>query len=325
MTVTHKKQQKNLLHWFQANKRNLPWRETKDPYRIWISEVMLQQTTVKAVTPYYKKFLKTFPTVENLAKARRERVYPLWAGLGYYSRAENLVKAAQIIKRSKAFPRSFRDLLKLPGFGPYTARAVSSLAFEEPVGVLDGNVIRFLTRFHGLPLKWWTTKGKHQLQGLADFWVINQRPSQMNQALMEQGALICAPKPLCFLCAVSQGCEAFKQKIQDRLPLKREKAQGALLHWEPLVIKQSSQFAFVKNTKLPFLKKHPVFPGTVKKINQKPRDWDFCHSIMHYKIYVTVQRKRVKNKSQFLWIPEQEIPRRNPSSLIQKVLNHAGV
>ena len=284
---------------------------------------MLQQTTVKAVIPYYKKFLKIFPKVENLAKARRERVYSLWAGLGYYSRAENLVKAAKIIKRSKAFPRNFRELLKLPGFGPYTARAVSSLAFEESVGVLDGNVIRFLTRFHGLPLKWWTAKGRHQLQCLADAWIKNHRASQMNQALMEQGALICAPKPLCFLCVVSQGCEAFKQKVQERLPLKREKSQRTLLHWKPLVARHSSRFAFVKNTKLPFLKKHPVFPGTVKKIKQKPKDWDFCHSIMHYKIYVTVQRKRVKTDSKFLWIPEQNISRRNPSSLIQKVLKHA--
>lgn len=318
-----KQQQKNLLQWFKASKRDLPWRKTQDPYRIWISEIMLQQTTVTAVIPYYKKFLKAFPDVKSLAKTNKKQIYSLWAGLGYYSRADNLMKAAQIINKKEKFPENFQELLKLPGFGPYTARAVSSLAFEQPVGVLDGNVIRFLTRFHGLFIKWWTTKGRNRLQGLADLWIENQLPSQMNQALMEQGALICSPKPLCFLCSVSKRCKAFKQNLQAQLPIKREKKQGYLLHWKPLIIKKDSRYAFVKNTELPFLKKHPVFPGTVKKIQKKPQSWDFHHSIMHYKIYVTVKRKRAKNLSRFIWIQERDIPQRNPSSLIKKVLLHS--
>ena len=323
MTIVQKRQQKNLLQWFKANKRKLPWRKTQDPYRIWISEIMLQQTTVKAVIPYYKKFLQVFPDIKSLAKTKKKQIYSLWAGLGYYSRAENLMKAAQIIDKTGKFPGSFQELLKLPGFGPYTARAVSSLAFEEPVGVLDGNVIRFLTRFHGLFIKWWTAKERNRLQHLADLWTENQLPSQMNQALMEQGALICSPKPLCFLCSVSKGCKAFKQNLQEELPIKREKKPGDLLHWKPLIIKKSSDYAFVKNTELPFLKKHPVFPGKARKIQKKPQNWDFHHSIMHYKIYVTVKRKRATNPAEFIWIPEQDISQRNPSSLIQKILKHA--
>ncbi|MCY4513081.1 MAG: A/G-specific adenine glycosylase [Bdellovibrionales bacterium] len=318
-----KKQQTNLLNWFKINKRELPWRKTQDPYKIWISEVMLQQTTVKAVIPYYEKFLKKFPNVKSLAKTNRQKIYSLWAGLGYYSRAENLMKAAQIIEKKGGFPENFKELLKLPGFGPYTARAVSSLAFEESVGVLDGNVIRFLARFHGLSIKWWTTKGRSELQHLADLWIKNQLPSQMNQALMEQGALICSPKPLCFLCAVNKKCEAFQQNTQEQLPLKKKKKQENLLHWQPQIIKRASDYAFVKNTTLPFLKKHPVFPGTMRVIKRKPQSWDFRHSIMHYKIYVTIQRKRLKDSSKFIWIPEGVISQSNPSSLIQKVLKYA--
>ena len=320
--TVQKNRQINLLCWFRENKRVLPWRETQDPYRIWISEIMLQQTTVKAVIPYYKKFLKVFPHVKSLSEARMETVYSLWAGLGYYSRAENLVKAARIIEKKKKFPESFQELLTLPGFGPYTARAVSSLAFKEPVGVLDGNVIRFLTRFHGLSVRWWTAKGRCELQRVADLWVENQSPSQMNQALMEQGALICAPKPLCFLCSVRKGCKAFKQNTQKKLPLKRERKRESLLHWEPLIIKRASDYAFVKNTELPFLKKHPVFPGAARKTRQKPQSWDFQHSIMHYKIYVTIQKKGAADPSRIIWIPERDISRHNPSSLIKKVLKH---
>ena len=320
MKSAGKTRQKKLLNWFKENRRSLPWRETKDPYKIWISEVMLQQTTVKAVIPYYKKFLSAFPDVESLAGAEKEEVYSLWAGLGYYFRARNLMETARIIRKQGGFPENFRELLKLPGFGPYTARAVSSLAFEEAAGVLDGNVIRFLSRFYGLPLKWWRREGRNRLQELADLWVKGQKPSLMNQALMEQGALICAKKPFCFFCAVRQDCAAFKKGAMDRLPLKREKPPAELLHWKPRLIRKSDCLAFVRNTKLPFLKNLPVFPGTLQKIPRPPKTKDFCHSITHYKIYVSVETKALPPSSRFIWIPEREIPRQNPSSLIRKIL-----
>ena len=335
------KEQKNLLKWFEREKRSLPWRKIKDPYAIWISEVMLQQTTTKAVIPFYKRFLKTFPHVRALAKATEKTVYPLWAGLGYYQRARNLIKAAKEIEKRGEFPSSYRELIQLPGFGPYTARAVSSLAFEEPVGIVDGNVIRFLSRFHGLNIKWWTAGGRKRLQELSNKWVENQQPSRINQALMEIGSLICAsPSPFCLLCPVREGCRAFKNKTQDRLPLKRPKKTEEMFHWKPLIVKKNGRVAFVPNTFLPFLKGRPVFPGRIKKIPSPPARFHFCHSIMHYKIYVTVQsmdfkkakkymvpQKREKKpkgnklKENFIWLKREKIKEQNPSSLLQKALN----
>ena len=300
---------------------------------------MLQQTTSKAVIPYYKNFLKTFPDIKSLAQAEEKDIYPLWAGLGYYQRAKNLIKAAKEIKKQGLFPSSYRELLTLPGFGPYTARALSSLAFEEPVGLVDGNVIRFLSRFHGLPVKWWTAQGRKCLQTLADSWVAGQKPSRMNQALMEIGSLICSkPLPLCLLCPLKVNCAAFKTQSQKQLPLKKLKKREEMLHWKPLVIKKNGRFAFISNSTLPFLKRRPVFPGQIQKI-QKPVRCHFKHSITHYKIYVTVESADVRktchshkfkkvltdfqeaNNQQIIWLNSQTIREQNPSSLIQKILN----
>ena len=340
ITIT---EQKKLLKWFEREKRSLPWRETKDPYAIWISEVMLQQTTSKAVIPYYKKFLKTFPNVKSLAQTTEENIYPLWAGLGYYQRAKNLIQASKEIKKLGRFPSSYRELLKLPGFGPYTARAVSSLAFEESVGIVDGNVIRFLSRFHGLPVKWWTAQGKKHLQDLADQWIKNQKPSQINQALMEIGSLICShPMPSCLLCPLRRSCIAVKNQSLSQLPLKRPKKIQEMFHWKPLVIKRKNQFAFIQNTTLPFLKGRLIFPGKLKKISSLPLHSHFKHSITHHKIYVTVQcanlkktkenlkppskkevllASQIKPTKQIVWLDFKTIKEKNPSTLIQKALD----
>ena len=305
-----------LLKWFRKEGRDLPWRRTKDPYSIWISEVMLQQTTAAAVVPYYKKFLKAFPDRQSLAKARREAVYELWAGLGYYKRADCLIKAARETAKRKRFPSSYKQLLKLPGFGPYTARAVSSLAFEEPCGVIDGNVIRFLSRFYNLPVQHWTAEGKARLQSLADQWAAPAEgfsgkeqagkhatgkarpapntfsPSLLNQALMEIGALVCKKSsPACGSCPVQKDCAGFAANAQRALPLQKPKPKKQLLHWKPLLIKQKKKdrFAFIQNRSLPFLKGRLVFPGSLSKISARPPAFHFQHSITHYKIYVSVQ------------------------------------
>ena len=323
MKSVNKNLQKKLLDWFEANERDLPWRQTKDPYAVWISEVMLQQTTSKAVIPYYKKFLKKFPNTSSLAKANQKELFSLWAGLGYYRRAENLILAAKELEKQKKFPKSYKELLKLPGFGPYTSRAVSSLAFEEPVGVLDGNVIRFLSRFYALPLKWWKAKGKSQLQTMSDLWVRNQKASRMNQALMELGSLICRSKnPLCLLCPLVKGCQAHKKGLKDSLPLKKAKRYTEFWHWEPERIQKNSSWAFIKNTKLPFLKGKFVFPGEVKKLNDKAENYDFIHNIMHYQIFITVQNKPVRQYTSLKWLTKSQIRESNPSSLIQKILDH---
>lgn len=314
---------KKLLSWFEKNKRNLPWRQTRDPYAIWISEVMLQQTTSTAVIPYYKKFLKKFSNVSSLAKADKKDLFPLWAGLGYYKRAEHLIQAAKELEKKKTFPKTYREFLNLPGFGPYTSRAVSSLAFEEPVGVLDGNVIRFLSRFHGLSLKWWTSKGRKQLQQLSDLWVENEKSSTMNQALMEIGSLICRNKnPLCLLCPLQENCQAYKKGLKESLPLKRARKYLEFWYWKPEKIRKNSKWAFVKNTKLPFLKGCFVFPGEAKKIKNKAKSYDFIHSIMHYQIFISVQNKTRSEQGFLQWFTKSEIEKLNPSSLIKKILNH---
>ena len=375
---------RRLVQWFQKEGRDLPWRRTKDPYSIWISEVMLQQTTAAAVVPYYKKFLKTFPDLQSLAKARRAAVYELWTGLGYYKRADCLIKAAEEIAARKQFPSSYKKLLKLPGFGPYTARAVSSLAFEEPCGVTDGNVIRFLSRFYNLPVKHWTTEGKARLQSLADQWagapeegLFDERrrngqvrskqlagakqdsgrgksksrpasnrfpPSLINQALMEIGALVCKKtSPACGSCPVREDCAGFAAGAQQALPLQKPKAKTELLHWKPLLIKQKNRFAFVQNRSLPFLKGRLVFPGLLSKISAPPPAFHFQHSITRYKIYVSVQSAEAEmtakaapprtsgtaeptkdcpaeETGKLTYLDKERVKRRNPSSLIQKIL-----
>lgn len=312
-----------LLCWFEKHKRALPWRQTKDPYAIWISEVMLQQTTSQAVIPYYQKFLKKFPRLSVLAKADKTEMYSLWAGLGYYKRAENLLKAAVKLNKIKSFPQTYRQLLKFPGFGPYIARAVSSLAFEEPVGVLDGNVIRFLSRFHALPLKHWLPSDRIQLQCVSDLWVQNQKSSRMNQALMEIGSVICRSKnPLCRLCPVMPDCLAHQQGLEHELPLKKPQKAKEFWHWKPERIQKSSRWAFVKNINMPFLKGCFVFPGTAKQLNSKAKRYDFMHSIMHYQIFVTIQNKSQSQHKMLKWLTASQITKNNPSSLIQKILDY---
>lgn len=319
----NKSLQKKLLFWFERNKRELPWRKTKDPYAIWISEIMLQQTTSTAVIPYYKKFLKKFPNIFSLAKANKEDIFPIWAGLGYYKRAESLILAAKELQKQKRFPKTYKQLLKLPGFGPYTSRAVSSLAFEEPVGVLDGNVIRFLSRFHALPLKWWTSKDRKQLQQFSDLWVNNEKASKMNQALMEIGSLICRSKnPLCLLCPLLKGCQAHKKELQESLPLKKAKKYFENWYWKPEKIKKNSKWAFVKNTSLPCLKGHFVFPGKANKIKDKAKRYDFIHNITNYQIFISVQNKTTNKHNSLQWFTKSEIEKLNPSSLIKKILNY---
>lgn len=315
--------QNQLLIWFEKNKRKLPWRKTKNPYAIWISEVMLQQTTSKAVIPYYEKFLKKFPNISSLAEADKKTLFPVWAGLGYYKRAENLILSARELKKKKKFPRTYKELLKLPGFGPYTSRAVSSLAFEESVGVLDGNVIRFLSRFHGLSLKWWKTKERQSFQQISDSWVRNQKASQMNQALMEIGSLICrSQNPLCLLCPLVKECKAYKNHLQESLPLKKSPRPTEFWLWKPEKIQKNNKWAFVRNKNLPVLKGKWIFPGKARKLKSKAKSYNFTHSIMHYQIFVCIQKQAKKAPGSFHWMTQNQIQQFNPSSLIKKVLEY---
>ena len=206
-----------LLRWFDRAQRDLPWRRTKDPYAIWISEVMLQQTQVVTVIPYFERFLRKFPTVAALAAAAQADVLSMWSGLGYYSRARNLHHAAQqiVAHHGGRLPASVVDLLELKGFGRYTAGAVASIAFGIQAPLVDGNVSRVLTRLYALD----DPKREKRIWALAAQLVPAQRPGDFNQALMELGATICLPStPLCLLCPVRDDCQALAQGRVDELP-----------------------------------------------------------------------------------------------------------
>jgi A/G-specific adenine glycosylase len=217
---------KSLLGWFRQFQRDLPWRRTKDPYRIWLSEIMLQQTRVTAAIPYYEKFLRRFPDVRALAGAPPEEVLRLWSGLGYYSRARNLEKAAQqiVAKHGGDFPAQQEDVLALPGIGNYTAAAILSIAFGEKLAVLDGNVARVLARIGALRGDLRSAQNWKKLQETANRFLDAKSPGDWNQAMMELGATLCTPKsPQCLLCPVSQFCEGRKLGIAESLPEKRKK------------------------------------------------------------------------------------------------------
>ncbi|HLY25338.1 MAG TPA: A/G-specific adenine glycosylase [Aggregatilineales bacterium] len=220
--------QRDLLAWFALAAADLPWRRTHDPYRIWLSEIMLQQTQVATVIPYYERFLDAFPTVEGLASTPLDRVLKLWEGLGYYSRARHLHQAAQKVVQDYGgqFPPSSAELLTLPGIGRYTAGAIASIAFGESAAVLDGNVMRVLSRLFDISEPVTETAVRNDLWALAEHLVPADRPGDYNQAVMELGREICKPRsPLCNQCPVAAHCLAFQRGVQGARPIKAPRAR----------------------------------------------------------------------------------------------------
>lgn len=209
-----------LLRWYAARRRDLPWRRTQDPYRVWVSEVMLQQTRAEVVVPYYRRFLRAFPTVDALAAARLEEVLRRWAGLGYYARARNLHRAAREIVRRGAFPATSRELRELPGVGPYTAAAVASIAFGEDVVAVDGNVARVGLRLLGLRAAARDSRARRAVEAALRAVVPRGRAGDFNQALMDLGATVCVPKrPRCEGCPVRSFCRAHQDGTAPSIPL----------------------------------------------------------------------------------------------------------
>lgn len=213
----------HLLKWYQDHKRQMPWRDEPDPYKIWISEIMLQQTRVDQATPYFRNFISLFPTVYDLAKADQQEVLKAWEGLGYYSRARNLHSAAKMVVKELdgKLPASYDEIIKLKGIGPYTAAAVTSIAFNKPNAVVDGNVIRVLTRYFGIEEDTRSAKTRNKVQEFASDLIDEDRPGDFNQALMELGSEVCTPaNPDCNKCPVQAGCVAFKIAKTDVIPYK---------------------------------------------------------------------------------------------------------
>lgn len=335
---------KELSNWFVANQRPLPWRTSRDPYRIWISEVMLQQTTVTAVIPYYHRFLERFPNLATLAQAPLKDVLELWAGLGYYSRARALHKSAGELFQRGEFPASHRELIKLSGFGPYTSRAVSSLAFGEAVGVVDGNVIRVLSRLLDLDLQWWKPKVRDQLQIHADRLAQSVEDSSLvNQGLMELGATVCTPSknPSCMICPWSLSCLARKNGTIEKRPTAKPRKTTEFWIWNVHLVqlvelsskRGTGEVLLVENNYAPFLKGHLIPPGQVRKEKKRPKSFDLKGSVTHHEIFVRIEKvSRVKTRSEAKrvialsstksnWIPVQEIRANVPSSLVRKALD----
>jgi A/G-specific adenine glycosylase len=220
-----------LARWYQRHRRDLPWRRTRDPYAIWISEIMLQQTRVAAVIPYYERFLERFPDARSLAGATENQVLARWGGLGYYSRARNLHKAAQVITALGAFPRDVQGLRELPGVGAYTAAAIASIAYDLPHAAVDGNVRRVAARI--------ANDGAVDAQALADRLLDRRHPGRSNQALMELGALVCLPRdPQCEVCPLVRDCAAHRHGTQAGLPPRRERPARVTLARTLLAIRR---------------------------------------------------------------------------------------
>ena len=243
---------KVIIGWYLDNKRDLPWRRTKNPYYIWLSEIILQQTQVKQGLPYYEAFVATYPTILDLANATEESVLKLWQGLGYYSRARNLhITAKHIAFELKGqFPNNYKDLLKLKGVGDYTASAIASIAFNEVAAVVDGNVYRILSRYFGIHTPINSTKGIKEFKLLATALIDKRLPATFNQAIMEFGARQCKPKsPDCFVCPLQDGCMALKKSEVEILPVKIKKTKVTTKYFNFLVcIDSNKTILFEKRT-----------------------------------------------------------------------------
>lgn len=240
-----------LQHWYQKIKRDLPWRAAPEAYNVWLSEVILQQTRVDQGLDYYYKFLHAFPRIHDLANAPEDAVLKLWQGLGYYSRARNLHKAAKQVmtQHNGVFPKTYKEILALPGVGPYTAAAISSICYGLPHAVVDGNVYRVLSRLYGIDTPIDVTAGQKAFKALAQDLLDTQNPGDHNQAMMEFGALQCTPtKPDCGNCILRQQCEARKQNRVAELPVKAKKLAKRDRYFNYLVTDSDSGFYIRKRT-----------------------------------------------------------------------------
>ena len=265
------KVQHQLLSWFRENARDLPWRDTQDPYAIWVSEIMLQQTRVETVIPYYQRWLVEFPTLESLAEAEEDRVLKSWEGLGYYNRARNLQAAARIVvdQYQGIIPAENDSLQSLPGIGPYTAGAILSIAFNQPAPILDGNLRRVFTRFFNINSPLHTNNTENLLWELAESLLPTSDPGDFNQALMELGALVCLPKnPRCGVCPLAEHCLANQLGLQGELPVRKEKTPPPLLQVTAAVISRGRHVLLAKRPPGGLLGGLWEFPGGKQKENE---------------------------------------------------------
>ena len=326
-----------LLRWHHKNRRDLPLRlEKPNPYKTWISEMMLQQTQVDTVLPYFERFLKKFPTVADLAKAKNHTVLKLWSGLGYYSRARNVHRAAQIITKKGTFPSAMAEWHELPGVGPYSAGAIASIAFGEKVPVVDGNVIRVLTRVHALAGDPKARPLKEKLWNLAAGLVPARRPGDFNQALMELGALVCTSKnPKCGVCPLQKQCKAHRLNKVAAYPTPKDKVPVQKVEMAASLIQKNGSFLLAKRSDKKHLQSMWEFPQILPEALQieAKREKTFPivrHAIMNRRIqltprlyqYISGRPKPNRHYVEFCWITPKELQHFPTSSINHKILQN---
>ena len=240
---------KSIIKWYGDHKRNLPWRHTKDPYLIWVSEIIMQQTQIAQGLSYYKRFIAAFPEVSDLNKASEDQVLKLWQGLGYYSRARNMKHAAQQIMEDYGgvFPDKYKDIIALKGIGNYTAAAIASFAFDQPYAVLDGNIYRLLSRYYGIHTPINTSRGQKEFAALAQEVLDKNEAATHNNAMMEFGALQCTvAQPSCYDCPLADSCQAFLSQQVSELPKKEKKLKIKNRYLHYFLISDGSQMMIEK-------------------------------------------------------------------------------
>ncbi len=343
--------QRALLSWYAANRRDLPWRCVTDPYPVWISEVMLQQTQVQTVIPYYLRFLKRFPNIRSLANAEINDLLRLWAGLGYYSRARNLQRAAKVIVERFAgkFPQDYTHVLSLPGVGRYTAAAILSIAFAQHYAVVDGNVARVLARLFAIRGDPKNSPVLRHLWEVAQRLLPKRQPGDFNQAIMELGATVCSPRnPQCGACPWEQRCIAFALGVQEQLPEKGEGAQSKKIRRAAVVIRHRGRYFLTQRTGEKLLEDFWEFPAVEfhQSVNPNERLAEFVaeqyglkikdlewlvtvkHSITSQRIVMEVfearfagRSRRIGNGKKHRWVPASETDRYPFASASRQILD----
>lgn len=335
----------NLLDWFKINQREMPWRETTNPYYIWISEVMLQQTQVKTVIDYYHRFTERFPTVEELSKANQDEVLKYWEGLGYYSRARNFHTAIQEVAESYQgkVPDSPELFEKLKGVGPYTKAAVMSIAFDLPLPTVDGNLFRVWSRLNNdfSDTAKQSTRKAFEAELLP---YVESEAGQFNQAMMELGALICTPKsPLCLFCPVQSHCEAFQQGTVEELPIKTKKVKKKTIQQDCFIIRNSKGEYLIEQRQEKLLNGMWEFPmyehkESQQKVNKLLDDnveipdkpiYQLKHQFTHltwnikvYEIKETISFEQLTSNPQFCWLNLSDRNQFNFPASMHKILDH---
>ncbi|MGV3611804.1 MAG: A/G-specific adenine glycosylase [Fluviicola sp.] len=291
-----------ISDWYRLNARELPWRNTKNPYFIWLSEVILQQTRVDQGMNYYLKFIQNYPVLTQLADADEASVLKLWQGLGYYSRARNLHKTAQQVRDEYGgeFPKTYEKIIQLKGIGPYTAAAISSFAFDLPHAVVDGNVYRILSRYYGIDEAIDSTPGKKIFQKLADSLIPEAEPALFNQAIMEFGAMQCTPNnPDCGSCVLNQSCvSAFNAELIKKLPVKKGKTKVRKRYFHYLHVEKENEIALDQRTGKDVWEKLYEFPMIESESENIPSEFkdsaNLCyqtkHILSHQHIYAYFYR-----------------------------------